>query len=131
MVMTLHSCLDKRVFSRCQTPAWFLVSVSNLRSQSKCRNNIYPRVKSDCLNTLIYCDVPCSPCLSKMGSVYGPFFFLKFLGSIRFSPPVNGPKDPWPRVLSLPRVRVVCWRPLPTGTRQYYPCGTSTLGKVS
>ena len=29
-----------------------------------------------------YCDVPGSPCLSKAGPVYGPFFFLKFLGSI-------------------------------------------------
>ncbi len=47
-----------------------------------------------------------SPCLSKTGPVYGPFFFKKiFLGSITrlaFSRPVNGPKDPWPRVLSFP-----------------------------
>ena len=25
-----------------------------------------------------YCDVPGSPCLSKMGPVYGPFFFFNF-----------------------------------------------------
>ena len=33
-----------------------------------------------------------------------------------FSPPVNGSKDPWPRVLSLPGAWVVCWRPHPAGT---------------
>ena len=38
---------------------------------------------------------------------------------VRFSPPVNGPKDPWPRVLSLSEARVVCWRPHLAGTRQY------------
>ncbi len=77
-------------------------------------NGIAPRVfpRTSCWPT--YCDVP----------VYGPFFFLKFLGSIAklalsryFN--VNGPKDPWPRVLSLPGARVVCWRPQPAGTRQY------------
>ncbi len=31
-------------------------------------------------------------------------------------PPVNGPKDPWPHVMSLPRAQVVCWRPQPAGT---------------
>ncbi len=35
---------------------------------------------------------------------------------VRFSPPVNGPKDPWPNVLSLPGAQVVCWRPHPAGT---------------
>ena len=39
--------------------------------------------------------------------------FLNFL-VVRFSP-----KDPWPRVLSLPGARVVCWRPHPAGTWQY------------
>ncbi len=39
--------------------------------------------------------------------------------TVRSFPPVNGPKDPWPRVLSLPGDRVVCWRPHPAGTRQY------------
>ena len=29
-----------------------------------------------------YRDVPGSPCFSKTGPVYGPFLFLKFLGSI-------------------------------------------------
>ncbi len=28
----------------------------------------------------IYCDVPGSPCLSRTGPVYGPFFFFKFFG---------------------------------------------------
>ena len=42
-----------------------------------------------------------------------------FSGDVRFSPPVNGPKDPWPIVLSLPGAQVVCWRPHPAGTRQY------------
>ncbi len=70
-------------------------------------NFVYP-------TPLLYCDVPGSPFLSKMGPVYGPFFFLKILG--RFSPPVNGPKDPWPRVLSLPGARMVCWRPYSAGT---------------
>ncbi len=32
---------------------------------------------------------------------------------------MKGPKDPWPRVLSLPEARVVCWRPHPAGTPQY------------
>ncbi len=35
---------------------------------------------------------------------------------VRFSPPVNGPKDHWLCVLSLAGARVVCWRPHPTGT---------------
>ena len=35
-------------------------------------------------------------------------------------PPVNGPKDPWPCVLSLPGAQVVCWRPHLASTRQYY-----------
>ncbi len=38
----------------------------------------------------IYCDMSGSPCLSKTG--------------------------PWPRVLSLPGARVVCWRPHPADT---------------
>ncbi len=70
--------------------------------------------KWDTLGTLImiiYCDVPGSPCPSKTGPVYGPFFFLKCLDSViklalsryfNVCPPVNGPKDPWPHVLSLP-----------------------------
>ncbi len=33
---------------------------------------------------------------------------------------MNGPKDPWPCVLSLPGAQVVCWRPHPANTRQYY-----------
>ncbi len=53
-----------------------------------------PNSVASCYNYSIYCDVPGSPCLSKTGPVYGPFFF--------FSPPVNGPKDLWPSVLSLP-----------------------------
>ena len=37
---------------------------------------------------------------------------------------MNGLKDPWPRVLSLPGARVVCWRPHPAGTWQYVSwCG--------
>ncbi len=38
--------------------------------------------------------------------------FLNFWVVIT-SPPVNGPKDPWPCVVSLPGTRVVCWRPHP------------------
>ncbi len=39
---------------------------------------------------------------------------------VRFSPPVNRPKDPWPHVLSLSGARVVCWRPHLAGMRQYF-----------
>ncbi len=38
------------------------------------------------------------PVLIKSGSNVPFVSFFKFL----YSPPVNGPKDPWPRVLSLP-----------------------------
>ncbi len=47
-----------------------------------------------------------------------PFGTNAWLDLIRH-PPVNGPKDPWPRVLSLSGARVVCWRPHLAGTRQY------------
>ena len=61
--------------------------------------------EADICYTQTYCDVPGSPCLSKMGSVYGPLFFLKFWVPIaRLVLSVNGPKDPWSRVLSLPGV---------------------------
>ncbi len=45
--------------------------------------------------------MPGSPCLSKKGESNVRFVpFKKFyLGDY---PPVDGPKDPWPRVLSLP-----------------------------
>ncbi len=47
----------------------------------------------------IYCDVPGSFCLSKKGESDVRFVsFLNFLSG----PPVDGPKDPWPRVLLLP-----------------------------
>ncbi len=36
-----------------------------------------------------------------------------------FDPPVKGPKDPRPRGLSLPGLKVVRWRPHLTGTWQY------------
>ena len=32
-----------------------------------------------CAGYLYNCDVPGSPCLSKMGLMYGPFLFLNFL----------------------------------------------------
>ena len=35
------------------------------------------------VHLIIYCDVPGSLFLSKTGQVYGPFFFYKFLGSIK------------------------------------------------
>ncbi len=44
----------------------------------------------------IYCDVPGSPCLSKKGESNVRFVPFKF-----FYPPVDGPKDPWPCLLSL------------------------------
>ncbi len=49
---------------------------------------------------LIYCDVPGSSCLSKNGESNKLFvpFKIFYLGG----PPVDGPKDPWPLVLSLP-----------------------------
>ncbi len=56
------------------------------------------------------------PALEKRVQCTVRFFFFKFLGSY---PPVNGPKDPWPRVLSLPGAQVVCWRPHPAGKWQY------------
>ncbi len=56
-----------------------------------------------------YCDVPGSSCLSKKGESRVRFvsssFFNFCLGSYlacRSGPPVDGPKDLWPRVLSLP-----------------------------
>ncbi len=64
-----------------------------------------------------------------------PFFYLLYLwvcqwltstyytmglpGLVRLSPPVNGPKDPWPSILSQSGARMVCWRPHLAGTRQY------------
>ncbi len=62
-----------------------------------------------------YCDVPGSPCLSKTGPVYGPFF--------------NGPKDPWSHVLSLPGAKVVRWRPHLPGTWQYIDFHPSFYGQ--
>ncbi len=41
------------------------------------------------------------------------------LGTVnKQNPPVNGPKDPWLHVLSLPEAKVVRWRPHPAGTCQ-------------
>ena len=74
------------------------------------------------LQSYKYCDVPGSPCPSKKGESnvwFVPFTFLylgDYLVCLLLS---DGPKDPWPRVLSLPGARVVCWRPHPAGTRQY------------
>ncbi len=40
-------------------------------------NEVFKSINTD----VTYCEVPGSPCLSKTGPVYGPFFFLKFLGN--------------------------------------------------
>ncbi len=56
-----------------------------------------------------YCDVPGSPCLSKTGPLFGPYFSI--FGSLSL-----GSLD---HVLSLPGAKVVCWRPHLAGTRQH------------
>ncbi len=65
-----------------------------------------PIVKKHYDNVSIYCDVPGSPCLSKKRRIKCAvrsfkFFLCRWLSSLSGSP-VDGPKDPWPRVLSLP-----------------------------
>ena len=50
---------------------------------------------------------------------------------VRFSPPVNEPKNHWPCVLSLPGTRVVCWTPHPAGTRNYIEGGAKLQFSVS
>ncbi len=49
-------------------------------------------------------------------TIRSSFFNFFWVVITRFSPPVNGPKDPWLRVLSLPGARMVYWRPHPAGT---------------
>ena len=57
--------------------------------------------QDDCL--YIYCDVQGSPCLSKKGeSNVRLFNSAGWRLPCRSGPPVDGPKDPWPCVLSLP-----------------------------
>ncbi len=48
--------------------------------------------------------MPGSPCLSKKGesNVWFVPFKIFYLGGYLACPPVDGPKDPWPCVLSLP-----------------------------
>ena len=55
-----------------------------------------------------YCDVPGSPCLSKMGPVVGPSFSI--FGSLLRT------RGSLARVLLLPGAKVVCWRPHLAGT---------------
>ncbi len=83
----------------------------------------YKEARYNYITYIVMCQV--HPVLVKTGQMYGPFLLNFFVGSspvgVRFGPDVNGPKDPWPRVLLLPGARVVYWRPHLAGTRQYHP----------
>ena len=52
-------------------------------------------------------------------NIIGPYMEFLHLNWYIAEWPVKEPKDPWPRVLSLPGALVVCWRPHPAGTWQY------------
>ena len=52
-------------------------------------------------------------------SVCKPYLSWRLPISVRSSPPVDGLKDPWPRVLSRPGAKAVRRRPRLAGTRQY------------